>query len=450
MRRTMFSLLLLAAVLITLTACSQDEGEETTEERITPVETAQVEQGDFVIDRKITGRAAPGESSPVVPSAPGELVTLNVAKGDRIEKGQTVGVVDPGDQGNQVELQEVAVRQAESQLESAQTQYNQAVEGVEMAEEQLELIRETAGAGGNVPTQAFQQQADDARELANEAEELVNEGTIPESMYQQAKSRADQAGQFINQTLDQVSGSAQGQASQAEAEAEVRLEQAKQAEAQSEQALEQAQLGLEQAQVQLEAARSQTENEAVAAPRTGVVTTLEASEGDNVTNQQPFATITSLNPMTIVASVTSDQLSLFQVGEELEVEIKSLNETFTSTIDYVPSIPDDTNLYPVEATVSNDEENIKPGMMASFIMPETSVEDALIVPTDAVSEQSGQSFIYRLNGDQVERVDVEVVEAQSDRSAVEGDLEAEDVVVTSGQLTLEDGAKVEVMEEEDD
>ncbi|WP_173918604.1 efflux RND transporter periplasmic adaptor subunit [Halobacillus sp. Marseille-Q1614] len=446
MKRTILSLFLLAAALFTLTACNQNEGEETTEERITPVETARVEQGDFIIDRKIAGRAAPGESSPVLPSIPGELVTLNVAKGDRIEKGQTVGVVNPGDQGNQVELQEVSVRQAEAQLENAQTQYDQAVEGVNMAEEQLELIRESAGTQSTQT--ALEEQVNSAQQLADEAKKLADKGSVPQSIYEQAKSRADQAQKQFNQTLDQAGATASAQASQAEAQAEAQLKQAKQAVTQAEQAVEQAQLGLEQAQIQLDAARTQTENEAIIAPRTGEVTTLEASEGDDVTNQQPFATITSLNPMTIVASVTSNQLSLFEKGEELEVEIEG--ETFTSTIDYVPSIPDDTNLYPVEATISNDEENIKPGMMASFVLPETAVEGALIVPTDAITEQSGQSFVYRINGDTVKRVDIEVVESQTDRSAIEGDLSVDEEVVTSGQLTLEDGAKIEVMEKEED
>ncbi|MCP3027606.1 efflux RND transporter periplasmic adaptor subunit [Halobacillus sp. A5] len=443
MKRTILSLLLITAT--TLTACSSNS-DDTQEERTTPVEVAEVTQEDFTIERKIAGRAATDEGTPVTPSIAGELVTLNVAKGDRIEEGETVGVVSPADQGSQVELQEVAVEQAQSQLDDARTQYDQAVEGVDTAEEQVDLAREASGAEAEQTTEQARQQYESAQQIADETKKLADEGTVPESIYEQSQERADQAESQLNQASDQG-----GMTSSAAAEAEAQVEQAEQAVSQAESAVEQAELGLEQAQIQLDDAREQSENEAVIADETGEVASVEASEGDQVSNQQPFATIISLNPITITASITDEQLSLFNEDEEIDIEIPTIDETVTATIDYVPSVPDDTNLYPVEAAVDNAEENIKPGMMASFLLPENVVEDALIVPADAVVEQSGESYIYLLNadGDEVERVDIEIEESQSDRTAITGDISAGDTVVTNGQLTLDDGAQVEVMKEDD-
>ncbi|MFC7062224.1 efflux RND transporter periplasmic adaptor subunit [Halobacillus seohaensis] len=292
--------------------------------------------------------------------------------------------------------------------------------------------------------EAARDQLESAQLIAKQSKELAEEGTIPQSMYEEAQARADQAQKQFNQTSDQG-----GISSTAVAESEAQVEQAEQAVAETESAVEQAELGLEQAQIQLANAQEQRENEAVIAPKSGEVASVEFSEGDNVSNQQPFATIVRLNPMTITASVTDQQLSLFEKGKELEVEVSTLEETVTATIDYVPSVPNDTNLYPVEATVNNDEEAIKPGMMASFLLPETVVEDTLIVPTDAVVQQGTESYVYQLVEDEVERIDIEVVEAQSDRTAIRGDLTSGAEVVTSGQLTLTDGAKVEVMKEDD-
>lgn len=442
MKRILITLLLI--ITATLTACNSQEDTTPADQRRTPVETAQVQQDNFIIDRKIVGRATTDLPTPVLPSTPGELVTLNVAKGDRVEAGETVGVVDPGDQGNQVELQQVAVRQAQSQLENARTQYDQAVEGVKTAEEQVNIARQGINAETEQAMEAARDQLESAQLIAKQSKELAEEGTIPQSMYEEAQARADQAQKQFNQTSDQG-----GISSTAVAESEAQVEQAEQAVAETESAVEQAELGLEQAQIQLANAQEQRENEAVIAPKSGEVASVEFSEGDNVSNQQPFATIVRLNPMTITASVTDQQLSLFEKGKELEVEVSTLEETVTATIDYVPSVPNDTNLYPVEATVNNDEEAIKPGMMASFLLPETVVEDTLIVPTDAVVQQGTESYVYQLVEDEVERIDIEVVEAQSDRTAIRGDLTSGAEVVTSGQLTLTDGAKVEVMKEDD-
>ncbi|MCP3032898.1 efflux RND transporter periplasmic adaptor subunit [Halobacillus sp. A1] len=446
MKIKMLSLLLITAA--TLTACNNDEEDaETQEERTTPVEVAEISEGDFTVDRKIAGRAASDEPTPVLPSAPGELVTLNVAKGDRVVEGETIGVVTPTTEGSQVELQEIAVRQAESQLDDAQTQYDQALEGVENAEEQVDTAREASSSEIDQTISAAESQFESAQQLAQETQNLFDDGIIPESLNQQAQGRADQAESQLNQASDQG-----GMSSSAVAEAEAQLRQAEQGLAQAESAVEQAELGLEQAQIQLEDAEEASENEAVMADEAGEIASVNASEGDNVTNQEPFATIVSLNPMTITASVTDAQLSLFEEGEELEVEIPTIEETVTATIDYVPSVPGDTNLYSVEATVDNEEENIKPGMMASFLLPETIVEDSLIVPSNAVVEQGSETYVYQLageEGEEVERVDIEILEAQTDRTAISGDLESDAEVVTSGQLTLTDGAKVEVMKEDE-
>ncbi|MFG6147351.1 efflux RND transporter periplasmic adaptor subunit [Halobacillus sp. B23F22_1] len=445
MKRTLLSLLLITTT--TLAACN-NEDTEPEEERTTPVEVAEVTQDDFTIERKIAGRAAADEGTPVTPSIAGELVTLNVAKGDRIEQGETIGVVSPPDQGSQVELQEIAVRQAQSQLDDARTQYDQAVEGVETAEDQVEVARQATNSESSQMTEQAREQYESAQQIADETKKLADEGNVPESIYEEAQNRADQAQSQFNQASDQG-----GMSSSAVAEAEAQVEQAEQAVAQAESAVEQAELGVEQAQIQLEDAREQSENEPVIAQESGEIASVEASEGDQVSNQQPFATIMSLNPMTITASITDEQLSLFEEGQEIEVEIPTLDETVTASIDYVPSVPDDTNLYPVEASVDNAEETIKPGMMASFLLPENVVEDALIVPTNAVVEQSGETYVYLLNEEEeetvVERIDIEVVESQSDRSAITGEVTSEDEVVTSGQLTLTDGAKVEVMKEDD-
>ena len=266
---------------------------------------------------------------------------------------------------------------------------------------------------------------------------------MPEALAVQAQNRADQA----HAQLQQLQGQ-QPQSSSAISQAEAQVDQAQQQLNQAQVAVEQAELQVEQANVQLQQAKDQTANKTITAPATGEVSTLSASTGDFVTNQQPFASIVSLNPMTITASITPEQLPLFTKGEELQVEIDSINQTVTSTISYVSSVPDDTGLYPVEATVANAEETIKPGMMSTFILPEIVVENTLIVPTDAVVDNGGESYLYHVVDEKAVRVDVTVIEAQTDLIAIEADLPTTAEVITSGQLTLTDGGQVTIMKED--
>ncbi|KHE68087.1 efflux RND transporter periplasmic adaptor subunit [Halobacillus sp. BBL2006] len=439
------SMLLLLVVLL-LAACSGDDTDEVKKERVTPVEVEKVVKDDFVIDREIAGRASTADSSPVIARTPGELVTLNVEKGDRVKEGETIGVVDPGNGESQVELQQLAVRQAEKQLENAQITKEQAELGVENAEEQVNLAKDAAQSEKSQSSQAIEAahaQYEQAQQLADQTKKLVDEGSVPEALYQQAQSRADQAKAQYQQLKGQ-----QPQSTSAVAQAEAQLNQAEQQLEQAKVGVDQAELQVEQATVQLNQAKEQTANEAVTAPTSGEVSSLSASEGDFVTNQQPFATVVGLNPMTVTASITAEQLPLFEKGEELEVEIDSINQTVSSTIQYVSSVPDDTGLYPVEATVDNGEEKIKPGMMATFLLPEIVVENTWIVPTDAVVEDANEAYVYHVVDKKAVRVDVEIIESQTDRTAIDGDLPADAQVITTGQLTLSDGGKVTIMKED--
>ncbi|RWZ59005.1 efflux RND transporter periplasmic adaptor subunit [Halobacillus fulvus] len=433
-------------LLMVVAACSNQEEPEV-QERVTPVETQAATKGDFIVDREIVGRADTPNASQVISETPGELVTLNVKKGDRIEQGETIAVVDPGTGDSQVELQQIALQQAESQLENAQVSREQAALGVENAREQVELAEQAAQSEQSQTAQAVQQAEDaynQAKQLADQTHKLVEEGVIPEALAQQAQNRASQA----QAQLQQLQGQ-QPQSSSAIAQAEAQVDQAEQQLEQAQIGVDQAVLQVEQANVQLEQAQEQAENKAITANATGEVTTLNASEGDLVTNQQPFATIVSLNPMTVSASLTPEQLPLFTEGEELEVVVDSIDQTVTSTVEYVSDVPDDTGLYPVEATVDNSEETIKPGMMATFLLPEIVVENTWIVPTDAIVENGGESYLYYVEEDQAIRVDVTIVESQTEETAIEADLPEQAEVITSGQLTLTDGAQVTIMEEDE-
>lgn len=442
----MKQMVLLMISALFLVACSDENANEKPKERVTPVEIASVEKDDFVIERKIVGRAATADSSAVISKTPGELVTLKVSKGDRVVEGQTIGVVDPGDGENQIELQKLAVRQAEKQLENARIAEQQAELGLESAKEQVDIAQESVQAQKGQSAQAVQaaqEQYQQAQQLADQAEQLVEEGTVPEAIYDQAQSRADQAYAQYQQLKNQ-----QPQSSSAVAQAEAQVDQAEQQLKQSQVAVDQAELQVEQANVQLNQAQEQSANQVVTAPSDGEIATLNASEGDFVTNQQPFATIVSLNPMTVTASVTPDQLGLFAKGDELNVEFDTIDETIPATIQYVSSVPDDTGLYPVEATVDNNDEKVKPGMMASFLLPELVVENTWIVPTDAILDQGGETFLYHVVDEKAVKLQVEVVESQSDFTAIDADLPSDSQVITTGQLTLNDGGKVTIMKED--
>jgi len=180
----------------------------------------------------------------------------------------------------------------------------------------------------------------------------------------------------------------------------------------------------------------------IRADRPGQITNLNYSEGDMLTNEEPLAVIADLETLKITAGVTAQVRDLFEKDDAITITIDGVETE--GEITSVGNMPDDTGLYPIEASVENEDEDFLPGMIAILSVEEIVVENTILVPTEAVLEASEESYVYIVIDDEAIRRSVTVQETQSEETALEGDIEAGDQVVTNGQLILTDGAQVNV------
>lgn len=181
----------------------------------------------------------------------------------------------------------------------------------------------------------------------------------------------------------------------------------------------------------------------IRAPKDGQIVSLKITEGEIASNEEPLAVIATMDKMTVAFSVTAGIQSLFTKDDKLTVVIN--DEEYEAEVTLVGTMPGDTGLYPIEATVKNKESEILPGMVATMAVPEKKLKDVIIVPTEAVIQEKDESFVYVIQADKAKKINVEVKETQSDETAIEGDVKADDQVVVNGQLTLSDGNQVNVV-----
>lgn len=182
----------------------------------------------------------------------------------------------------------------------------------------------------------------------------------------------------------------------------------------------------------------------ISAKNSGEIAQLQGSEGATVTNEKPLAVIVDLNPLNLQLTITADATSLFEQGKKYPVQINGTK--IDAEITSVGTLPNDTGLYRIEARIANDDHKFLPGMVGRMNVPETTVEDALIVPTEAVTQENGQSFIYVIKDNKAIEKKIKIIETQSDKTAIKGDVKKGAQVVISGQLTLSDGGKVHIAE----
>lgn len=186
-------------------------------------------------------------------------------------------------------------------------------------------------------------------------------------------------------------------------------------------------------------------NQNIYASTDGEIANLSSDKGAMVSNSEPLAVIADFKSMKLNFTVTENTLDLFEKGDTFTALIDE--KEYDAEITSISTMPDKTGLYPVESTVENVDDAILTGVVAVMNVPEHRVKDTIIVPTETVMNESGETFIYVIEDEKAVKKDVTVKEIQSDKTAIEGEIKAGDQVVTDGQLTLTDGSKVNVVKE---
>lgn len=180
----------------------------------------------------------------------------------------------------------------------------------------------------------------------------------------------------------------------------------------------------------------------VRASKDGEVINLLVQEGEMVNPEEAIAMITDLDSVKIEFTVTESVLSLVSENDKLSVYID--DEEYEATVTNKGTLPGETGLYTVIATVENEDHEILPGVVADVRIPEEKLASAMIVPTSALVEEDNQTFVYIVKDNVATKQEVNVLATESDVTAIEGDVKASDQVITTGQLTISDGTQVNV------
>ena len=123
------------------------------------------------------------------------------------------------------------------------------------------------------------------------------------------------------------------------------------------------------------------------------------------------------------------------------------DQKFTGTVNIVyPTIDAGTRTFPVEITIANPGNKVRPGMFARTTFNLGS-KKRVLVPDVAVQKQmgSGDHFVYVYEGGKVRYSKVETGRRIGNMYEIISGVNDKDAVVTSGTLKLADGMDVEVV-----
>lgn len=178
-----------------------------------------------------------------------------------------------------------------------------------------------------------------------------------------------------------------------------------------------------------------------------VVAERYVDEGETVAANAPLLRIVEMNPITAVFSVTERDYSLLRTDQAVTLHTDAHpGAAFDGRITRIaPVFRESTRQARVEVGVDNPELRLKPGMFVRAIVVLGRVEEASIVPEQALVRRGGRDgvFVVADDGQSVSWHEVDVGYRQDGRAQITGD-GLNKQVVTLGQQLLDDKSAVSI------
>ncbi len=197
------------------------------------------------------------------------------------------------------------------------------------------------------------------------------------------------------------------------------------------------------AQVQL--IRAQLAKTSILAPFSGQIGLRSISVGEYLTPTTSIANLLSINPVKINFSVPEKYASQVRVNAPVTFHTDGASRAFTGTVFAVePGIDQQTRTLQIKALAPNPSRELLPGAFAKVKLSLTTIQNAMLIPTEAVIPVLNGKMVYISKEGKAQQVAVEAGTRTADQIVITSGLNPGDTVLTTGAMALKPGAPVKV------
>ena len=192
------------------------------------------------------------------------------------------------------------------------------------------------------------------------------------------------------------------------------------------------------------------ENTQLVSPLNGVVTARNFDNGDLYTStQMPVLVVEQIAPVKLMVNVSEPNFPKVTKGMPVTIKLDVYEgEEFEGKVSLVyPTINAATHTFPVEVTLANANQRVRPGMFARVTMG-FGTKNHVVVPDMAVVKRagSGDRYVYVYNNGKVSYNKVELGRRMGTEYELISGVDNNSQVVIAGQTRLADGVEVEVIQ----
>lgn len=188
----------------------------------------------------------------------------------------------------------------------------------------------------------------------------------------------------------------------------------------------------------LSAAKKNYEDTKIKSPISGLISRKNIDYGTMVNMGTVVYRIVDLSQLKMMVSVPQEVINRVKIGSKGKISISALNEKiFDGVVKRIsPQADESTGGFAVEIHVSNSNNLIKAGMTAKINLILSKDDKFLAVPDYAVVTKNNENYVYKINNDVAELVEVEIKETIGNNIVVEKGISNGDKIVIVGMKNL--------------
>jgi membrane fusion protein, multidrug efflux system len=187
----------------------------------------------------------------------------------------------------------------------------------------------------------------------------------------------------------------------------------------------------------------------VTAPISGIITEKRIEAGDIVSSSTRLFSVADVSTLVTRIQVSELEVSTLRAGDMVPLSVDALGgQKVDGRIRRIfPSADSATRLVPVEVALSGSQlAGLRPGYTVRATLALDKRDDALLVPSRAVSGPAGARAVYLVRGGVVERRAVRIGSDMAGLSEILEGVAEGDSVIVSGTSMIREGAKTRVVE----
>ena len=199
------------------------------------------------------------------------------------------------------------------------------------------------------------------------------------------------------------------------------------------------------AQAQVQLIQAQLSKTTIRAPFSGKIGLRSISKGSYISPTTLIAKLVNTSQLKITFSIPEKYAQTMKLNQSLTFTTSSSKEIYNAKIYAIePSIETESRTLKIRAITENKDGKLIPGTFANVSLPLQKIEDALLVPTEAlIPIQNGKKIFVSVNG-KAKEIIVETGARTDKDILITSGLKAGDTILTSGVMSLKNDSPVKV------